>query len=79
MVDGRKFVTKTFYGDDDAENFQMTYEWGKSIEIPEIGYQVKLDDPISGNIPFRENVIILMSIYSVSFVSIFLTHFKLYF
>lgn len=49
-IDGRTLVTKQF------EDFEMTYELGKPFLPTDIGYQVKLNDPISGNMPFRENV-----------------------
>lgn len=50
QVDGRTLVTKKF------EDFEMTYELGKPFTPTDIGYQVKLNDPISGNLLFRENV-----------------------
>lgn len=55
MIDGRKMITKTII-EEDGEVSQMTYEMGAVLKAQEIGYQVKLNDPISGNMPYQENV-----------------------
>lgn len=39
----------------------MTYEAGIYLKPFDPGYQIKLNDEISGNLPYRENVSILNS------------------
>lgn len=34
----------------------ITYKFGEEIKPMELGYQVKLNDPLSNNMPFKENV-----------------------
>lgn len=49
---GTKRVT-TSYGDD----FEISYEFGTAAFKPQpTGYQIKLNDILSGNVPFKENV-----------------------
>lgn len=55
-IDGRSVVTKTIYGEKDEGDLQMIYELGISFKPVDLGYQVKLNDQISGCMPFRENV-----------------------
>lgn len=55
MIDGRKMITKSII-EENGEVSQMTYEMGAVLKAQEIGYQVKLNDPISGNMPYQENV-----------------------
>lgn len=55
-LDGRTLVTETFHDENSDDDLQMTYEIGISIKPVELGVQVKLNDQITGNMPFRENV-----------------------
>lgn len=54
--DGRTDVIRTFYDEKDEEELQMTCEQGISLKPVSLGYQVKVNDEISGNMPYRENV-----------------------
>lgn len=50
-IDGRKMVKKVF-----DDELQMTFEPGVPLKPVHIGYQVKINDSLSGNMPFKENV-----------------------
>lgn len=57
VIAGRTMITKTYYeNEEEAEPIQMTYELGAVVKPIDVGYQVKLNDPLSGNMPYRENV-----------------------
>lgn len=51
MKNGNVMITKTF--DDDL---QMTYTFGKNLHALQPLYNIKMNDIISDNIPFKENV-----------------------
>lgn len=51
---GSKKVTKTI--DDDCELSFDPAEFRKAFTPHQAGYQVKINDPLSGNAPFKENV-----------------------
>lgn len=54
-LDGRT-ITKTFYDENGDDDLQITYEIGILIKPVDLGVQVKLNDQVSGNMPYRENV-----------------------
>lgn len=53
MENGQTRITQFF-----SDGMEMSYIYGQKLRIPKDPYQVKENDELSGNLPFKENVCI---------------------